>query len=61
VDHPVYIEGGVKKWLFYILGPENLFFLKTKGGNILCGESIARVPEPGKCFPDPDSGKKLGF
>ena len=36
---------------------DNFMFL----GVILCGESIARIPEPWKCFPGPDSEKKLGF
>ena len=27
---------------------------------ILCEESIARIPEPWKRFPDPDSGKVVG-
>jgi hypothetical protein len=34
----------------------NFMFL----GVVLCGESIARIPEPWKCFPGPDSEKKLG-
>ena len=28
---------------------------------ILCEKSIARIPEPWKRFPDPDSGKVVGY
>ena len=34
------------------------FFNKWPLGVILCGESIARTPEPWKCFLDPDSEKE---
>jgi hypothetical protein len=30
-------------------------------GVIRCGDSIARIPEARKCFPDPDSRKNWGF
>ena len=34
------------------------FLTSNPLGVILCGESIARIPEPWKCFLDPDSGKE---
>ncbi len=35
-----------------------IFLTSNPLGVILCGESIARIPEPWKCFLDPDSGKE---
>ena len=35
-----------------------IFLTSDPLGVILCGESIARIPEPWKRFLDPDSGKE---
>ena len=46
----VCIEAKIEKFWNFSL---KIIFL----GVISCGESIARIPEAWKCFPDPDSGK----
>jgi len=52
-----YIQSGPKKWVFIIFGARKFIFL----GVILCGESITRIPESWKCFPEPDSGKRCTY
>ena len=43
---------------FAALSPKKIFLTSNPLGVILCGESIARIPEPWKCFLDLDSGKE---
>jgi hypothetical protein len=42
-----------------ILELENFLLRMTHSRVILCGESIARIPEALKCFLDPDSGDRI--
>ena len=55
---------GQNKRIFVIFWNPKIYFSEDNFmflGVILCGESIAQIPEPWKCFPGPDSEKKLGF
>ena len=47
------VRGPISKKIFF-----QIFLTSNPLGVILCGESIARIPEPWKCFLDPDSGKE---